>query len=56
MGSYGTLGAKQSSRSVALTPESINEAQWSPRESPGRLEPVVLKAKSCSTEQAFLRA
>jgi lipoprotein-anchoring transpeptidase ErfK/SrfK len=39
------LGAKQSSRSVALTPESINEAQWSPRESPGRLKPVVLKAQ-----------
>ena len=39
------LGAKQSSRSAALTPESINEAQWSPRESPGRLKPVVLKAQ-----------
>lgn len=39
------LGAKQSSRSVALAPESINEAQWSPRESPGRLKPVVLKAQ-----------
>ena len=28
-----------------LTPESINEAQWSPRENPGRLKPVVLKAQ-----------
>lgn len=39
------LGAKDKSRTIALTPESINVAQWSAREIPGKLSPVVLKAQ-----------